>query len=305
MLNLMNETLHEQNSKIVRGYKDETYPIYFIIAQPRGASSLLQQLLISNLNVGYISNFLAKFYKSPVFGLELEKNVIDKNFKSSFLSSYGNTSGVDEPHEWGWFFKEHLDLEGKQHYTNKEEFSSLKSNLLAVTNTKKLPLIIDNIYAMSNILKFKKDFKNIKIINMTRNLYFICNSIVNARLSRYSDINEFYGHPPANIEEILKIQNPMEQIVYQVKSIQNEIDEILENFDDKDIINIDYEDIYKDSFAVVKKFHKFVQKENIDLEFKEKHLPKLIYRNDKNLIKAEYKDDLDFYYKKYFGNMND
>jgi len=305
MLNLMNETLQEQNAKLATEYKDEKYPIYFIIAQPRGASSLLQQLLSSNLNIGYISNFLAKFYKSPIFGLELEKDVVDKNYKSSFLSSYGNTSGLNEPHEWGWFFKEHLDLEGAKHYTDKEEFNGLKSNLLAVTNIKKSPLLIDNIYAMSNILKFKKDFKNIKIINMTRDLYFISNSIINARISRYSDINEFYGHRPRNIEEILKIQNPIEQIVYQVKSIQNEIDEILENFDNKDIINIDYEDIYKDSFGVVEKFRKFVQKDNINLEYKEKHLPELIYRNDESLIKAEYKDELDLYYKKYFGNVDD
>lgn len=301
----MNETLQEQNSKLITKYIDEKYPIYFIIAQPRGASSLLQQLLSSNLNIGYISNFLAKFYKSPVFGLELEKDVVDKNYKSNFLSSYGNTSGLNEPHEWGWFFKEHLGLEDAQHYTNKEEFRNLKSNLLAVTNIKKAPIIIDNIYAMSNILKFKKDFKNIKIINLTRDLYFICNSIVNARLSRYSDINEFYGHLPQNIEEILKIQNQVEQVVYQVKSIQNEIDEILENFDDEDIVNIDYEDIYKDSFGVVEKFKKFVLKDNINLEYKEKHLPKLTYRNDESLIKPEYKDELDFYYKKYFGSEDD
>ncbi len=305
MLNLMNEMLQEQNAKLVTKYKDEKYPIYFIIAQTRGASSLLQQLLSSNLDIGYISNFLAKFYKSPIFGLELEKDVVDKNYKSSFLSSYGNTSGLNEPHEWGWFFKEQLALKDAQYYTNKEEFNSLKSNLLAVTNIKKLPLLIDNVYAMSNILKIKKDFKNIKVINMTRDLYFISNSIINARLSRYSDINKFYGHPPKNIEEILKIKNPIKQIVFQVKSIQNEIDEILENFDDKDIINIDYEDIYKDSFGVIKKFHKFVQKDNINLKYKAKHLPSLTYRNDESLIKPEYKDDLNFYYKKYFGDRDD
>ncbi len=34
----------------------------------------------------------------------------------------------------------------------------------------------------------------------------------------------FMDIPPENIDDILKIQNPIEQIVYQVKSIQNEID---------------------------------------------------------------------------------
>lgn len=79
-------------------------PVYFIVAQPRGASALFQQLIISNLEVGYISNFLAKYHDNHKIGLTLEKEILDKNFKSTFLSQYGNTEGSNEPHEWGWFW---------------------------------------------------------------------------------------------------------------------------------------------------------------------------------------------------------
>jgi len=280
-------------------------PVYFIVAQPRGASALFQQLIISNLHIGYVSNFLAKYYDSHLEGLELEKDVLDKNFKSNFLSKYGNTDGINEPHEWGWFWKDKLNLVGDEHYSDDINYRELKTNLKEITEYKKLPLIVDNIYAMSNLVKLKNNIPNIKMINLTRDLYFICNSIINARLSRYDDINQFYGHPPKNIDEILKIKNPIEQIVFQVKSIQNEIDAMLDSFSVEDIISVDYEDIYGDSFDVVNKFHTFVKNDSIDLVYKEKHLPKLSYRNDKNLIKEQYKDELDFYYKKYFGNLDD
>jgi len=277
-------------------------PIYFIIAQPRGASTLLQQLLISNLEVGYVSNFLAKYYDSHLEGLELEKDILDKKFKSNFLSKYGNTEGINEPHEWGWFWKDKLNLTDNEHYSDNVDYTSLQTSLKEIINYKKLPLIIDNIYAMANVVKLKSHIPNIRVINLTRDLYFICNSIINARIRRYDDINKFYGHPPANIDEILKIKHPIEQIVFQVKSIQIEIDEIIKSFNQEEVLNIDYEYIYNNSFSVVEKFHNFVNKDNIELVYKAKHLPKLSYRNEISLIQDKYKNDLDFYYKKYFGN---
>jgi len=279
--------------------------IYFIVAQPRGASTLLQQLLISNLNIGYISNFLAKYYDSHIEGLKKEKAILDINFKSNFKSQYGNTEGLNEPHEWGWFWKDKLNLKDSEHYSNNIKIDELEESLNDIITYKKTPILIDNVYAMSNLLELKNKIPNIKIINLTRDLYYISNSIINARISRYNNIQAFYGHPPKNTEEILKINNPIEQVVHQVKSIQNEIDETMSVFDDKDILNIDYEDIYNDSYSVVNKFHNFVNDDGIKLNYKEKHLPKLTYRNDPNLINPLYKDDLDFYYNKYFGTKND
>ncbi|WP_162919104.1 hypothetical protein [Malaciobacter halophilus] len=301
----MNNLLSKENSNLVSLHENNNYPIYFIIAQPRGASTLFQQLITSNLHIGYISNFLAKFYQAPAFGIELEKDIINKDYKSNYISSYGNTKGINEPHEWGWFWKEQLNLKDNEHYCKKQNFDNLKTNLNFIVNTKKLPLIIDNVYAMANILKFKDNFKNIRIINLTRDLYFICNSIINARISRYDNINHFYGHIPNNISVIQKIKNPIEQIVFQVKSIQDEIDLITTEFKNAQL-TIDYEEIYNNSFEVVQKFKDFVKNsDSIELKEKEKHLPKLNYRNSSNLINNKYKDELDYFYKKYFGKRND
>lgn len=302
----MNGLLAKENKKIIAKTNEQEYPIYFIIAQPRGVSTLFQQLITSNLQVGYISNFLAKFYDSVSFGLELEKEVLNTEYKSNFISNYGNTKGIHEPHEWGWFWQRQLNLAGDEHYTKQDNFNELYQTLSHITSQKKMPLLIDNVYAMSNILKFKGAFKNIKIINLTRDLYFICNSIINARLSRFNDIYEFYGHKPHNIDEVLAIQNPIEQIVYQVKSLQNEINQIVKNFEHTSVLEIDYEEIFNDSFAVVNKFHTFVQEQDeIQLQYKERHLPKLSYRNDVKLIKSEYKEELDYFYEKYFGKKHD
>lgn len=305
MIKRMNDILSKDNLDLVSSHETNDYPIYFIIAQPRGASTLFQQLITSNLHIGYINNFLAKFYQAPTFGMELEKDIIDKNYKSNYISAYGNTKGINEPHEWGWFWKEQLNLQGNEHYSKETNFDNLRTNLNFITNTKKLPLVIDNVYAMANLLKFKDNFKNIRIINLTRDLYFICNSIINARIKRYNDINHFYGHIPNNISTIKKIENPIEQIVFQVKSIQKEIDLITSEFKNAQL-TIDYEEIYNNSFEVVQKFKNFVSNiDSIELEEKQRHLPNLNYRNSTKLINNKYKEELDYFYEKYFGEKND
>lgn len=304
MIQRLNELLASENNHLINQYTDEKFPIYFILAQPRGASTLFQQIITSNMHVGYISNFLAKFYKAPTFGLELEKDIIDPNFQSNFVSNYGNSQGLSEPHEWGWFWQDQLNLKGDEHYTKLESFPHLKQNLLSITNYKQQPLLIDNVYALSNLLKFKSEFNNIKLVVLTRDLYFICSSIINARLKRYDNINTFYGHKPHNYNELLEIKNPIEQIVLQVKTIQEEINAISNSFKNEDILTIDYETIFANTYDVVEEFHQFVQKSAITLPMKEKHLPKLNYRNNPKLINQEFKEELDFYFNKHIGKLS-
>lgn len=297
----LNDSLQKSNDTQASHYNEQKYPLYLTVAQPRAASILFQQIVVSNLDMGYISGFLAKFYKAPLFGLFFEKDLVSKDFKSNFLSEYGNTFGFEEPHEWGWFWQHHLGLKAEEHYSEKKDLSSLRHNINAIIAIKNRPLIIDNVFAMSNIDKLKEIF-DIRIVYTKRDLYYICNSIINARVKRYGDITTFFGHRPKNVESILRIKNPIEQIVVQVKSIQNEIDAILESFSSDAVFVVDYEEIYHTTYEVVEKFYDFVKNDGIELQFKERHLPKLSYRNDPKLIDPRYKEDLDLYYKKYFGN---
>lgn len=300
MLEIINNALQQDSDRMACQATDTGMPIIFIVAQPRGASTLLQQLLLSNLDVGYISNFLAQFYKAPVAGLHLEKKVLDRGYKSHFTSAYGNTDNHNEPHEWGWFWKEMLGLSGDQHYKEEADLSRLVKNLQAITEFKQTPLLIDSVYALSNLALIKQQLPNVKVINLTRDLFYICNSIINARTSRYGDIHQFYGHPPKNIEYLKTITNPIEQIVLQVKSIQDEIDEIVNDFPAEDVLHIDYQNIYEDSLAVVQQFHGFLQQHGIELEYKDRHLPQLTYRNSPKLINHDYCEELDRYYTQYF-----
>ena len=75
----------------------------FIVALPRGASTFLQQLLISSTNIGYISNMIALFWEKPELGAMLQKKFRKNGFISSFKSQFGNTEGFLSPMSGAFF----------------------------------------------------------------------------------------------------------------------------------------------------------------------------------------------------------
>ena len=46
---------------------------------------------------------IALFWEKPELGAMLQKKFRKNGFISSFKSQFGNTEGIFEPHEWGFF----------------------------------------------------------------------------------------------------------------------------------------------------------------------------------------------------------
>lgn len=86
---------------------DERYPTLHVIGAPRSGTTLLYQVLASALDVGYVDNLTAAFWRAPVTGLRLGRK-LGVEPASSFGSEFGRTQGVAEPHEFGYFWNHHL-----------------------------------------------------------------------------------------------------------------------------------------------------------------------------------------------------
>ena len=48
---------------------------------------------------------IALFWEKPELGAMLHKKFSKNGFISSFKSRFGNTEGIFEPHEWGFFLE--------------------------------------------------------------------------------------------------------------------------------------------------------------------------------------------------------
>jgi hypothetical protein len=87
---------------------EEEYPTLHIVGVPRSGTTLLYQIVASGLDVGYVNHLVAATWRAPVYGLRLSRKLGLDRPDSSFESSFGRTQGITEPHEFGYFWNDHL-----------------------------------------------------------------------------------------------------------------------------------------------------------------------------------------------------
>ena len=158
-------------------------PTAIIVGLPRTGSTLLQQVMISRYQLGYISNLTAKFYKNPAAGTILHESLVPKDYSSDFLSAYGNTSGVFEPSEFGWFWQDQLQLDQHDRPGLCINWDRLNTHLIDTKLVAKKPLIIDNPYLCSYIGDIKTHLKDVKILHLQRDLWNVCNSFTKCQIA--------------------------------------------------------------------------------------------------------------------------
>ncbi len=88
-------------------------PILYIVGAPRSGTTLLSQIVSRVLPIGYINNFIARFWLRPSVGIRLSQAVLgsDSRDKFDFQSKHGVTKGPYGPHEFGYFWRHWLQLD--------------------------------------------------------------------------------------------------------------------------------------------------------------------------------------------------
>ncbi len=87
----------------------EDVPTLHIVGAPRSGTTLLYQLVASELRLGYVNNLIAAFWLAPAYGIRLARKLgLHELGETSFQSRFGRTKGAVEPHEFGYFWNHHL-----------------------------------------------------------------------------------------------------------------------------------------------------------------------------------------------------
>ena len=278
----------------------------FIVALPRGASTFLQQLLISSTNIGYISNMIALFWEKPELGAMLQKKFRKNGFISSFKSQFGNTEGIFEPHEWGFFWRKWLDIKKSDQYFNQKSnvnWKDLKFELISIENILNLPLIFDTAYSNTYFDGINKHLDQPKTIFLFRSPYSVCNSICKARIIKFNNLSTFYAAKPKNFNYIKKIKNPIEQIIAQVWYILEEMLESMSKINKKNYVKLKYEDFFENLNSTIEKLINFTTND-FSLISNVKDFPSFKNRNNIKFFDNRYKKEFDFYYNKYFKGFD-
>lgn len=89
---------------------DKVPPIVFICGAPRSGTTLAYQALSHGGGMGSTTNLVARFAANPVLGVRLAQ-ALDIPSQFSGQSTYGQTNGLSEPHEFGRGWLRLLELD--------------------------------------------------------------------------------------------------------------------------------------------------------------------------------------------------
>lgn len=172
--------------------KQPETPIVLISFLPRSGSTFLYQLLARTGDFNYISNFQARFWRSPCIGRIIENSVSPRRYDAIELrSDFGNTQGFSSPHEFNYFWEEHLGIDG----INKSEIAvsefteemqgRLMKEISGLISFEDKPLLFKREYLVLNLSILKNILKNVIIINLERNF----DDIIASQLKAIEKIN--------------------------------------------------------------------------------------------------------------------
>ena len=229
-IELLNTNLANLEHDISSSIKEKVYyPSIIVTGMARTGSTLLTQILASRLNIGYVSNLMARFYKTPLTGVKLQKMLIGNSIHSvrNYNSTFGVTENIIEPHEFGYFWTKHLA-------TNNHCHEFIEESELTKINFKVLNLELDKISALFEkpflckctiapfILEHLIKNTSLFVIHITREKEPTIKSVKKARKERLGSISKWWSIRPKGFENMLS-ESPENQLSWQFDKTVNSI----------------------------------------------------------------------------------
>jgi LPS sulfotransferase NodH len=279
-LKKFNASLIDLEKEYIASVKPSDQPLLFVCGAPRSGTTLITQALARTGLFNYVDNFVARFWRSPIVGLSLEKSMglrtMQEEAEPSFASEYGRTPGITEPHEFSYFWEYWLKPDTPHHiipvtHLGRIDSKGLRDEINAILNFYNKPVFFKSIWFLSNPLLAYRLFDNVYFIYINRDLISNVLSILNTRKMYHGDVNQWFSVRPLNYREFL--HSPVEiQAVEQVRSINNEIIQQTGEFPEK-VIHVTYEELCNDPVKVVMKITDHIGLKDIDVRTVRRRLP--------------------------------
>ena len=245
----------------------------FIVGLPRSGSTLLVQLLIAKLRLGYATNLMARFWGRPAFGVALNRALsTDPGAISVSDSVYGQTQGYEGHHEFGWFWSRWFDY-GDSHKIEPErwdamDIASLRSELFAMEKAWGRPLIFKNPPALSMQIGFFEHFLDEPLfIYMRRSEPEVAASLLRARMNSAGGPHAWFSTRPPDVRRLIQL-SLMEQVVGQVLSTRREIERQLSEVPAKRVSEVSYEKLVEAPVETLGELGGWLRGHRVELEWR-------------------------------------
>jgi len=234
------------------------HPCLFIVGCPRTGSTVLSQLLATTGRLGYVSNFIARFWMAPGLGARLANGLGVARLGQSSLSSFGGrTEGWAEPHEFGYFWDRWFTFRGTCQVAKKDlaiiDRDAFRRSIASLETAHDRPLFFKN----QNKYSFQIDFlaetlPTSRFVFLKRDPCFQVESVLKMRKRIRGDIGLWWTMRPPNVETLIALP-PIEQVVAQTQTINSAIAASLCKIPKTRWLVMNYEDLCDQTVLQVKR----------------------------------------------------
>lgn len=261
-LSEINNNLLEIEESLYAEKLDEL-PNCWIIGLPRSGTTLLSQLLCNCLEVGYINNFIARFWRVPVTGIKFSKIILGDDRGSSFKSDYGKSDTIYGPHEFSYFWQWLLKMENMPPYlpdeaTAKIDWHLVKKIFINISNAFGKCVVYKALDVGYHIEKFHALFPKSLFIYIERDPMDVASSLVNARINYYQDVNKWWSMYPVEYNKIVDIPY-WQQIPAQMFFLKKMYEYGFGRVNPKNVLKITYDELCLTPSLILNKVITFIE----------------------------------------------
>jgi hypothetical protein len=263
-LSLLNGGLYEIEKSLYKNLEEE-YPTIHIIGPARSGTTLLTQIISTYLQVGYINNLIAAFWKAPLFGIQLSKRLLGQSYQSSFTSFFGRTSNVYEPHEFTYFWNYHLAYPDLQQRSTEHEknidWEMLRTVLINMTGMFERPVLFKSVLLGFHSARLYQALPKTCFIYIKRNYIDNALSLLKYREKMLGSVNLWVSIKPLQYQW-LKDEDIYVQVMGQILFLEFEYLEQLKNVPDANKLFVSYDEVCNEAEKTLHKVKNMMEAQN-------------------------------------------
>ncbi len=289
----LNDHLAELEQDLFLKCEDDcpTHNVLFVVGAPRSGTTLLSQLLSATGSFAYITNMAARFWAAPAVGLMFQ-NLMEQHRpqRNELLleSTHGVTHEPFAPHEFGYFWKQWLNLNDPdpQTWYRLQDPSRFSKTLASMERAYDLPLMFKSICASFAIDELSRVLPNARFVWIRRSKLYNCQSLLKLRQDVWGDVKSWPSDSLYKCDDI-ELKSPAELVVYQVELIERIIADSFRRLPADRCLSLEYEDVCLDPKKAISQVLDTAGVQGGHLDSLPKTLP---VRNARVLLKEDFEE---------------
>jgi hypothetical protein len=252
---------------------EKSFPTVIKIGLPRTGGTLLTQWALATGTFYLPSNLLSRFFLTPSVGalivklisdpsLDYRDEFIDVNRAISFSSEIGKTKGLLAPHEFWYFWRNHLHLPdvptSLTEFEQRSDFSRFNLSIRSIQAISGRPLFLKGHLVNFYLPVIESRAENFLYLHLRRDLGAVALSLYKARVKWQGSVDRWFSHKPRQYD-MIKDLSPEHQVAGQVYFIEKEIEDAKDLLGDRHV-TIDYHTLCKDPKGTFEALHRQISK---------------------------------------------